>query len=90
MNESDASVFAKRYGGSSQCWGVIWVILSFALAACGIIVSPPAQLNNSRRKELELKQDGFPGIKAGLAVFKDSFSEQAQRGKEFLPTRLLF
>ncbi|GAA5883786.1 hypothetical protein JCM16303_002370 [Sporobolomyces ruberrimus] len=64
VNESDASVFAKRYGGSSQCWGVIWVIISFALAACGII--------------------------AGLAVFKDSFSEQAQRGKEFLPTRLLF
>ncbi|GAA5961504.1 hypothetical protein JCM3765_003610 [Sporobolomyces pararoseus] len=64
VNESDASVFAKRYGGSSQCWGVIWVIISFLLAACGII--------------------------AGLAVFKDSFSEQAQRGKDFLPTRLLF
>lgn len=26
---------------------------------------------------------------AGLAVFKDSFSEQAARGKDFLPTRLL-
>ncbi|GAA6020620.1 hypothetical protein JCM11491_001121 [Sporobolomyces phaffii] len=63
VNESDASVFAKRYGGSSQCWGVLWVIISLALAACGII--------------------------AGLAVFKDSFTEQAQRGKEFLPTRLL-
>ncbi|GAA5897664.1 M50 family metallopeptidase [Sporobolomyces salmoneus] len=64
VNESDASVFAKRYGGSSQCWGVLWVIISLALAACGII--------------------------AGLAVFKDSFAEQATRGKEFLPTRLLF
>ncbi|GAA5835636.1 hypothetical protein JCM5353_004686 [Sporobolomyces roseus] len=64
VNESDASVFAKRYGGSSQCWGIVWVIFSLALAACGII--------------------------AGLAVFKDSFSEQAQRGKDFIPTRMLF
>ncbi|GAA5939569.1 M50 family metallopeptidase [Sporobolomyces koalae] len=64
VNESDASVFAKRYGGSSQCWGVVWVIISLGFAACGII--------------------------AGLAVFKDTFSEQAQRGADFLPTRLFF
>ncbi|CCC10762.1 hypothetical protein SMACR_04401 [Sordaria macrospora] len=37
VNSSDASVFAKRYGGSSQCWGVIWSIISLGFMACGII-----------------------------------------------------
>ncbi|KAK3947948.1 peptidase M50B-like-domain-containing protein [Pseudoneurospora amorphoporcata] len=37
VNSSDASVFAKRYGGSSQCWGVIWSIISLCFMACGII-----------------------------------------------------
>ncbi|KAH8598951.1 peptidase M50B-like-domain-containing protein [Bisporella sp. PMI_857] len=37
VNESDASVFAQRYGGSSQCWGVIWVFISIAFMACGIM-----------------------------------------------------
>ncbi|GJN92454.1 hypothetical protein Rhopal_005484-T1 [Rhodotorula paludigena] len=61
VNESDASVFAKRYGGSAQCWGVLWLIVSLAFLAAGIC--------------------------AGLAAFKDSFSEQATRGGEFLGTR---
>ncbi|GAA5883334.1 hypothetical protein JCM1840_003353 [Sporobolomyces johnsonii] len=38
VNESDASVFAKRYGGSPQCWGVIWAIISLGMAVCGILV----------------------------------------------------
>ncbi|GAA6046969.1 hypothetical protein JCM3770_003456 [Rhodotorula araucariae] len=37
VNESDASVFAKRYGGSSACWGVIWFFISIAFLAAGII-----------------------------------------------------
>jgi hypothetical protein len=37
VNSSDASVFAKRYGGSSQCWGVIWSIISILFMACGIV-----------------------------------------------------
>ncbi|KAI6354861.1 hypothetical protein MCOR25_008445 [Pyricularia grisea] len=37
VNESDASQFAKRYGGSSQCWGVIWSIISLAFMAAGIV-----------------------------------------------------
>lgn len=37
VNSSDASVFAKRYGGSSQCWGVIWSIISLCFMAIGII-----------------------------------------------------
>ncbi|GAA6003974.1 hypothetical protein JCM10207_006493 [Rhodosporidiobolus poonsookiae] len=64
VNESDASVFAKRYGGSSACWGVIWFLISLAFLACGIV--------------------------AGLAAFKESFSEQASASKDFLPTRFMF
>ncbi|KAH8879638.1 hypothetical protein GQ53DRAFT_755843 [Thozetella sp. PMI_491] len=37
VNSSDASVFAERYGGSSQCWGVIWSIVSLVFMVCGII-----------------------------------------------------
>ncbi|KAL2157588.1 hypothetical protein VTH06DRAFT_5966 [Thermothelomyces fergusii] len=37
INSSDASVFAKRYGGSSQCWGVIWSIISLGFMAAGIV-----------------------------------------------------
>lgn len=37
VNSSDASQFAKRYGGSSQCWGVIWSIISLCFMAIGII-----------------------------------------------------
>lgn len=37
VNESDASVFAKRYGGSSQCWGVVWSIISLLFMVCGIV-----------------------------------------------------
>lgn len=44
VNESDASVFAKRYGGSSICWGLIWFIISFAFLAAGIVVSCPCRL----------------------------------------------
>ncbi|GAA5922039.1 hypothetical protein JCM3775_003472 [Rhodotorula graminis] len=61
VNESDASVFAKRYGGSSACWGVLWFIISLCFLAAGIV--------------------------AGLAAFKDTFSQQATTGSEFLPTR---
>ncbi|KAH7560031.1 hypothetical protein BM1_03665 [Bipolaris maydis] len=37
VNSSDASVFAKRYGGSSQCWGVIWSIISLLFMVGGIL-----------------------------------------------------
>ncbi|GAA5876602.1 hypothetical protein JCM3774_005997 [Rhodotorula dairenensis] len=37
VNESDASVFAKRYGGSSQCWGVIWGLISLGFMAAAIV-----------------------------------------------------
>lgn len=37
VNSSDATQFAKKYGGSSQCWGVIWSIISLMVMAIGII-----------------------------------------------------
>ncbi|KAL6715991.1 hypothetical protein ACLMJK_006953 [Lecanora helva] len=37
VNSSDASVFAKRYGGSSHCWGIIWSLISLALMIFSII-----------------------------------------------------
>ncbi|KAF6800338.1 hypothetical protein CMUS01_15552 [Colletotrichum musicola] len=60
VNSSDASVFAQRYGGSSQCWGVIWSIISICLMAVAIV--------------------------AGLAAFPQSFAEQENDSKQFLPT----
>lgn len=60
VNESDASVFAKRYGGSSQCWGVIWSVISVLVMAVGIII--------------------------GLAAFSQSFAQQEEDSKHFIPT----
>lgn len=37
VNESDASQFAKRYGGDSRCWGVIWSIISIIFMTGGIL-----------------------------------------------------
>ncbi|TVY37223.1 hypothetical protein LOCC1_G007468 [Lachnellula occidentalis] len=37
VNTSDAYVFAERYGGSSQCWGVIWSIVSLLFMVAGIL-----------------------------------------------------
>ncbi|KAL2755699.1 hypothetical protein ACRALDRAFT_1033337 [Sodiomyces alcalophilus JCM 7366] len=37
VHSSDASVFARRYGGSSACWGVIWVIISLCFMAAAIV-----------------------------------------------------
>ncbi|KAM3566221.1 hypothetical protein ARSEF4850_000811 [Beauveria asiatica] len=60
VNSSDASVFAKRYGGSSQCWGIIWSIISVLVMAVGIV--------------------------AGLAAFSQSFAQQQEDSKHFIPT----
>ncbi|KAL2008523.1 hypothetical protein VTN00DRAFT_6717 [Thermoascus crustaceus] len=60
VNTSDASVFAQRYGGSSQCWGVIWSIISLAFMIVAIV--------------------------AGIAAFPETFSEQRDDSKGFIPT----
>ncbi|KAI5364249.1 hypothetical protein Slin15195_G099070 [Septoria linicola] len=61
VNSSDASVFAKRYGGSSRCWGMIWSVVSVCFMASGIV--------------------------AGLAAFRQTWEQQIQDSKGFIPTR---
>lgn len=61
VNTSDASVFAKKYGGSSQCWGVIWSIISLFFMIAAMV--------------------------AGVAAFPESFSQQEDDSKHFIPTR---
>ncbi|KAK5705476.1 hypothetical protein LTR97_002594 [Elasticomyces elasticus] len=51
VNSSDASQFAKRYGGSSQCWGVIWSIISVIFMAAGIIAGIAAFPQSSAQQE---------------------------------------
>ena len=57
VNSSDASQFAKRYGGSSQCWGVIWSIISVLFMAAGIVAGIAAfpQTGSQQQKD----SDGF-------------------------------
>lgn len=61
VHSSDASVFARRYGGSSVCWGVIWSIISLVFMIAGII--------------------------AGIAAFHQSWKQQEDDSKHFIPTR---
>lgn len=37
-HESDAAVFAKRYGGHSKCWGIIWFVLGLAMIIASAIL----------------------------------------------------
>ena len=37
-NESDAVVFAKRYGGHSKCWGLLWFLIGLALVFASAIL----------------------------------------------------
>lgn len=56
VNESDASVFAKRYGGSSQCWGVIWSIISLLLMICGILAGLAAFKQSTQQQKDDSKE----------------------------------
>ena len=60
INGSDASVFAQRYGGSSQCWGVMWSMVSLLFMVFGTL--------------------------AGIAAFPETFQEQEEDSKNFIPT----
>ncbi|SMY22734.1 unnamed protein product [Zymoseptoria tritici ST99CH_1A5] len=53
INSSDASVFAKRYGGSSRCWGLIWAFVSICFLAAAIV----AGLAVFRQDFAQQKQD---------------------------------
>ncbi|KUJ19198.1 uncharacterized protein LY89DRAFT_667189 [Mollisia scopiformis] len=56
VNSSDASVFAKKYGGSSQCWGVIWSIISLILMIVGIIAGLAAFPESASQQEDDSKK----------------------------------
>jgi hypothetical protein len=56
VNESDASVFAQRYGGSSQCWGVIWSIISLIFMIGGIIAGLAAFPESATQQEDDSKK----------------------------------
>jgi hypothetical protein len=56
VNESDASVFAQRYGGSSQCWGVIWSIISLIFMIGGIIAGLAAFPESASKQEDDSKK----------------------------------
>lgn len=67
VNESDASVFAKRYGGSSQCWGVIWSIISLVLMICGILAGLAAFKQNTQQQKDD-SDDFIPTMRMLLRV----------------------
>ncbi|KIM97186.1 hypothetical protein OIDMADRAFT_130122 [Oidiodendron maius Zn] len=51
VNTSDASVFAERYGGSSQCWGIVWSIVSVIFIAIAIVAAIAAFPESSSQQE---------------------------------------
>lgn len=55
VNTSDASVFAQKYGGSSQCWGVIWSMVSLAFMIAGIIAGLAAFPESFSEQESDSK-----------------------------------
>jgi len=59
VNSSDASVYAERYGGSSQCWGVIWSIVSVLFMAAGIVAGLAAFSQSFSEQEKD-SQDFIP------------------------------
>jgi hypothetical protein len=62
VNSSDASVFAKRYGGSSQCWGVIWSLVSLVFMVCGILAGLAAFKQSFEQQEKD-SQDFIPTVR---------------------------
>jgi len=56
VNESDASVFAKRYGGSSHCWGVLWSLISLFLMVMGILAGLAAFKQSFEQQEKDSKE----------------------------------
>lgn len=59
VNSSDASVFAKRYGGSSKCWGVIWSIISVLFMVAAIIIGI-AVFKQDNKQQKEDSEDFLP------------------------------
>jgi hypothetical protein len=57
VNSSDASVFAKRYGGSSQCWGILWSLISLVFMVAGILAGLAAFKQSFEQQEKD--SNGF-------------------------------
>ena len=55
VNTSDASAFAKRYGGSSRCWGVIWSVISVLFMAVAIVAAIAAFPESTGQQESDSK-----------------------------------
>ena len=55
VNSSDASVFAKRYGGSSRCWGLLWSVTSVLFMAAGIVAGIAAFHQDWSQQEKDSK-----------------------------------
>lgn len=53
VNESDASAFAKLFGGSPQCHGFIWLLISIGFFACGMIVGIVAFKRSEQTQEAD-------------------------------------
>ena len=56
VNSSDASVFAKRYGGSSQCWGILWSFVSLLFMIAGILAGLAAFKQSFEQQEKDSKE----------------------------------
>ncbi|KAF2797819.1 hypothetical protein K505DRAFT_405560 [Melanomma pulvis-pyrius CBS 109.77] len=67
VNSSDASVFAQRYGGSSQCWGILWSFISLFLMICGILAALAAFKQDFAQQEKD-SQDFIPTVKMLLKM----------------------
>jgi len=67
VNSSDASVFAKRYGGSSQCWGVIWSLISLTFMVFGILAGLAAFKQDFKQQQDDSK-DFIPTVRMLLRV----------------------
>ena len=55
VNSSDASQFAKRYGGSSHCWGAIWSVVSLTLMVISIVAGIAAFPESWTQQEKDSK-----------------------------------
>lgn len=67
VNSSDASVFAKRYGGSSQCWGLIWSMISLAFMVGGILAGLAA-FKQSAQQQRDDSKEFIPTVRMLLRV----------------------
>lgn len=79
VNESDASQFAKHFGGSARMWGCLWLIVAFLFFAAAIVAGLATvgicTFSFMRPSCLKLPSQ-----------FKDSGTQQAMDAAKFIPT----